>query len=121
MDSIYRKCISLHRKKIPTGDPNMPLDARMTKKVKYKIRDKAELDDGTEEYDMLENMIELGVRDNDNTNYDDSSVVGNREHVSNTVMGDPVADDDILEPEDTIATTSNPARFSVRGLNNRPK
>ena len=45
VDSLRRKYTTLHRKKIATGDPNMPLEVRLAKKVKYAISDKAELGD----------------------------------------------------------------------------
>ena len=52
VDSIHRKYITLYRTKIPTGDPNITLGVRMAKCIKYKIGDKAELDDITAEYDI---------------------------------------------------------------------
>ena len=61
VDSIPRKYISLHRKKIPTGDLNIPMEVRMTKRVKYKIGDKAKLDDTTIKYDMLGYIPKLQV------------------------------------------------------------
>ena len=52
-ESIVRKYTALHRRKIPTGDPNMPPEIRLAKRIKYAIGDKAELADGTGEYDMF--------------------------------------------------------------------
>ena len=60
---------------------------RMAKRVKYKIRDKAELDDGTIEYDMLANIPELQVPADGNTYDDNSPLVRDREPVPNTVLG----------------------------------
>jgi hypothetical protein len=51
-ESIRRKYGTLHRKPIPTGDPSMPDEVRLAKKVKYKIGDKANIGDGEEEYDL---------------------------------------------------------------------
>ena len=42
-DSICWKYTSTHQKQVPTGDPNMPEDVRLAKKVKYTIRDQAQL------------------------------------------------------------------------------
>ena len=52
-ESIVRKFTTLHRRKIPTGDPNMPPEIRLAKRIKYGIGDKAEVADGTGEYDMF--------------------------------------------------------------------
>ena len=53
VDSLRRKYTTLHRKKIPTGDPNMPPEVRLAKRVKYAISDKAELGDGGGEFDLM--------------------------------------------------------------------
>ena len=53
LNTLRRKYTTLHRKKIPTGDPHMPDEVRMTKRCKYKIAEKAELGDGTGQYDMM--------------------------------------------------------------------
>ena len=58
LDSIKRKYTSLHRKKIPTGSPNIPPEVKLAKRVKYMIGDKAEIGDGTEEYNMLDDEPE---------------------------------------------------------------
>ena len=52
VDSIRRKFASLHRKQIPTGDPNMPEDVKLAKRIKYMIGDKANIGDGEEEYQL---------------------------------------------------------------------
>ena len=57
VDSIRRKFHSLHRKKVPTGDPNMPIEVKMAKRVKYLIVDKAELCGGGEGYNMESNTF----------------------------------------------------------------
>ena len=100
----------------------MPMEVRMVKMVKYKIRDKAELDDGIIKHDMLGNIPELQVPEDGNIDDDDSPSARVRENVPNTVVGGQNANDDILEPLDVvIETTSSPAKFSVRGLNVRQK
>ena len=67
----------------------------MAKRFKYKIGDKAELDDGTEEYDMLGNMPKFQVPGDVHTDDDDYPLVGDREHAPHTVVVDPVADNNI--------------------------
>ena len=42
----------MHRRKIPTGDPNIPPEVRLAKRVKHLIGDKAEVCDGTEDFSM---------------------------------------------------------------------
>ena len=43
IESIRRKYNSLYMKKVPTGDPSIPIEVRMAKRVKYLIGDKAEI------------------------------------------------------------------------------
>ena len=59
VDSLRRKFTTLHREKIPTGDPNMPLEVRLVKKVKCAISDKAELGDGIGDFDLMPNEDNL--------------------------------------------------------------
>ena len=54
VESLRRKYTSLHRKKIPTGDPNIPPEVRLAKRVKHLIGDKAEVCDGTDEFNMID-------------------------------------------------------------------
>ena len=54
LNTLRRKYTTLHRKKIPTGDPHMPDEVRMAKHCKYGISQKAELGDATGEYDMMQ-------------------------------------------------------------------
>ena len=58
VESLRRKYTNLHRKKVPTGDPNCPPEIALAKKVKYMIGDKAQIGDGHLEYDMLNNRFE---------------------------------------------------------------
>ena len=41
VDSLCRKYTSIHRKKVPTCDPNMREEVRLAIKVKYTIGDQA--------------------------------------------------------------------------------
>ena len=51
--SLRRKFQELYRKKIPSGDPNMPEDVRLAKHVMYKITEKSEISAGDEEIDAF--------------------------------------------------------------------
>ena len=53
VEILRRKYPSLHGKKTPTRDSNMPPDVRLTKRVKYAIPDKAELGDGTGAFNLI--------------------------------------------------------------------
>ena len=46
VNSIRRRCNRLHRKKIPTGDPTMPPEARQAVHAKCKIGDKSNVGQG---------------------------------------------------------------------------
>ena len=37
LESIRRRCNRLHRKKTPTGDPNVPPEVRQAKRVNHRI------------------------------------------------------------------------------------
>ena len=50
--SIRRKLQGLHRKKMPTGDPDMPEEVRLAKEVRDLIGAKARISTADEEYDM---------------------------------------------------------------------
>ena len=65
VDSIRRKFINCHRKKVPTGDPDCPEEIRLAKRVKYLIGDRANLGGGQEEYDMETNRFDTNVADDD--------------------------------------------------------
>ena len=56
-DALRRKYNTLHRKKCPTGDPNIPFDVRAAKRIKYKIGERAGLGGGEEEYDLETNSF----------------------------------------------------------------
>ena len=53
-DSINRKYSTLHRKPIPTGDPNMSPAVKLAKEIKHFIGVKANFRDGEEEFDLEE-------------------------------------------------------------------
>ena len=56
-DALRRKYNTLHRKKCPTGDPNIPFEVAAAKTIKYKIGERAGLGGGEEEYDLESNSF----------------------------------------------------------------
>ena len=50
--SMRRKYANLHRKQIPTGDPDMPPEVRAAKRVKHKIGARADIGDGEDEHNL---------------------------------------------------------------------
>ena len=91
--SIRRRYQNLHRKNAPTGSPNMPDDVRQAKRIKYKIGKKAELSDGTEEFNL-----EDGFK---SSNEEDTTVVG-------STTGDP-QEPRMVQTTNTTNPTSPPA------------
>ena len=57
VDALRRKYNVLHRKKCPTGDPNIPWEVKLSKDIKYKIGGKTSLGGGEEEYDLETNSF----------------------------------------------------------------
>ena len=53
VDSLKRKFATLHRKKMPTGDPLMPEEVRKAKHIRYKMTERADLGCGDEESDLM--------------------------------------------------------------------
>ena len=53
-DSINRKYSTLHRKPIPTGDPNISPAVKLAKEIKHFIGVKANFGDGDHEFDLEE-------------------------------------------------------------------
>ena len=92
----------------------------MAKSIKYKIGDKAELKNDTGKYDVLGQIPESRVGDvhMDNNN---SPLVGEREHVTHTVVETLVAGINVLEAEDLSVHSSSPTRSNTRGLDVREK
>ncbi|PXF49576.1 hypothetical protein BWQ96_00646 [Gracilariopsis chorda] len=46
VDSIKRKFATLHRRKIPTGDPRMPDDVRRAKRLRFRMGERADIGEG---------------------------------------------------------------------------
>ena len=55
--SIARKFATLHRKQIPTGDPNCPPEVRAAKRIKYLIGPKAAIGSGEENFDPEDGFV----------------------------------------------------------------
>ena len=64
VDSLRRKYASLHRKKIPTGDPECPVEVKKAKRVKRLIGIKADLGCGEEEMDITDGAL-IGPNDSE--------------------------------------------------------
>ena len=52
VDSIKRKWCSLYRRKAPSGDPTIPAEVLMAKRIKKAFGDKAMIATADEVYDM---------------------------------------------------------------------
>jgi hypothetical protein len=52
--AIMRKYGNLHRKPIPTGDPNCPEEVRFAKRIKFEIGNKASVGDAEEAFELEE-------------------------------------------------------------------
>jgi len=50
--AIRRKCNNLHRIQVPTGDPNCFDEVKNAKRIKYRIRQRASLGGGDEDFDL---------------------------------------------------------------------
>lgn len=60
VESLRRKFATLHRKKMPTGDPLMPADVRRAKHIRYRITERADMgvmDDKDDEFLPAEDGI----------------------------------------------------------------
>ena len=56
-DALRRKYNTLHRRRCPTGDPNIPWEVASTKRIKLKIGERASLGVGNEEYELETNSF----------------------------------------------------------------
>ena len=57
VESLRRKYTELHRKNIPSGDPNIPEDIRLAKRIKYDIGCKADIGGDEDSYDVSRNTF----------------------------------------------------------------
>lgn len=87
VDSIRRKFATLHRKKMPTGDPLMPADVKFAKRIRYAMRDRADLGGG-DEADGSEFFPNEAMEVAESAGLTDTDVVG----VGQTVSGSSVPD-----------------------------
>jgi hypothetical protein len=58
---LKRKFQQLYRVEMPTGDPMCPPEVRIAKRIREKIRDKSEIDDGEEELVLPDGTIQEDV------------------------------------------------------------
>ena len=56
-DTLRHKYNTLHRRRCPTEDPNIPFDVAIAKRVKYKIGERVALGGGNEHYDLETNSF----------------------------------------------------------------
>lgn len=59
VDSLKRKFASLHRRKIPTGDPLCPDDVRRAKRIRYAMTERADVGDGAEATQIAEEVLSV--------------------------------------------------------------
>jgi len=57
IDSLKRKFASLYRKKMPTGDPAILPDVRSAKRIRSKMTDRADLGEGNEIEDTVNELF----------------------------------------------------------------
>ena len=53
VDSLKRKFASLHRRKVPTGDPTISPDVEKAKRIRYSITERADIVEGNASDDVL--------------------------------------------------------------------
>jgi hypothetical protein len=63
VESLRRKFAFLHRKKIPTGDPDCPVEVRLAKRLKYPIGARADMGDGAEELNLSQGTLNGAMDD----------------------------------------------------------
>ena len=57
MDALRRKYNTLHKRRCLIGNPRIPWEVESGKRIKFKIRERASLGDGNEEYDLETNSL----------------------------------------------------------------
>jgi hypothetical protein len=102
-DSLKRKFLTLHRTKIPTGDPNCPIEVRRAKRIYEEMKKKTELsdaetddEDDAEEDDEGEDEVE--VEANKKPNDDGEAYYEQQDD-----------DDETLTSTTELVTTSEPS------------
>ena len=84
VESLRRKYVTTHRRKVPTGDPTCPAEVRLAKRVKVLIGEKADLDEAENVFDMESNSFAGGEDGEDSGDEleNNDEVVDNPESVS---------------------------------------
>jgi hypothetical protein len=70
VESLRRKYAQLHRKKIPTGDPECPEEVKLAKRVKYAICTAADIGDGVEHMNIFDGGLSGTVSGDGNEDFE---------------------------------------------------
>jgi hypothetical protein len=70
VESLRRKYAQLHRKKIPTGDPECPEEVKLAKRVKYAICTAADIGDGEEHMNIFDGGLSGTVSGDGNEDFE---------------------------------------------------
>lgn len=79
VDSLKRKFSTLHRKKMPTGDPQMPDDVRRAKHIRFRMTERAAIGFGDEEADELAGLSAEMESSEQNTPSPEVDDIGSRD------------------------------------------
>ena len=66
---MRRKLANLYRKKVPTGNPNMPEEVRLAKQIKFLIAQKADIGDAEKLSDLQDGYIDGGDNNNNEADF----------------------------------------------------
>eukprot|EP00536_Pseudo-nitzschia_multiseries_P017163 jgi/Psemu1/49615/gm1.49615_g len=81
VQNLHRKYTNLYCKQVPTGNPNCPEEVELARRIKWLVKDKAEVGDGEEEFDLEEvtttssedgDDVDIDISDDNYNNSDDS-------------------------------------------------
>jgi len=86
VDSLKRKFSSLHRKKMPTGDPLMPEDVRRAKNIRHEMTERANLGDAEDAEDEASSLLP-NEEDNDDNLVSGARVIGGMEDYDEDTPG----------------------------------
>jgi len=95
VDSIKRKFTPIHRRKVPTGDPTIPLDVDLAKKIRYQMTERADIGEAEVESD------------------DNLCIFESEEDVDATNPTDDGQNNDITEPDGTKIRENTPSSSLV--------
>ena len=108
VESIRRKYNLLHRKKAPTGSPNIPPAVFLARKVKNDIANKVNMGDSEEIFDLTEGYpLKWGLQTSDGENESPSPPATNQHHVP------------VLESPDIVVKNETSTQVSSVGSTKR--